>query len=129
MRTVRILLVDDHNDTLRVLDRLLTLHGHEVRTAVTVQQAIQIAGGGAPFDLLVSDVGLPDGTGMDLLDALRPMHPPLAAIALTGYGEEEDVMRCRQAGFGRHLLKPVSLEALLGAIDSVVPPVAARAAG
>jgi two-component system CheB/CheR fusion protein len=128
MKSMKILLVDDHNDTLRVMDRLLSLHGHRVRTAVTVRQAMEIAADAAPFDLLVSDIGLPDGTGMDLLGALRPMHPPFAAIALTGHGDEDDVAQCRRAGFEQHLLKPVSLDALLGAIDAAASHEPARAA-
>jgi CheY-like chemotaxis protein len=65
----------------------------------------------APFDLVISDLGLPDGTGFELMRELRDRHG-LSGIALSGYGMEEDVRRSREAGFRGHLTKPVDLERL-----------------
>ena len=124
MRPLKILLVDDHDDTLRMLHRLLSSEGHDVRTAVSVRQATEAARDGGRLDVLVSDVGLPDGTAADVLGAVRPLHPHLPAIAVTGHGDDDTVEQSRLAGFGRHLVKPVSFEHLLAAIQE-----AAQSAG
>jgi CheY-like chemotaxis protein len=124
-RCLRVLLVEDHIDTARVLARLMRGTGHEVTTAHTVADAIS-ALRAAPFDVLVSDIGLPDGTGMDLIREVRARHAPnLPAVALTGFGMEEDSLRCRAAGFEAHLTKPVNLARL----EQTVQRVAAGAAG
>lgn len=108
----RILLVDDHADTLRSMDRLLRLRGYLVCTALTVAAALDSAAN-QPFDLLISDVGLPDGTGMDLMRELRRVHgDTLRGIALSGYGMEEDITRSHEAGFSEHLTKPVDIATL-----------------
>ncbi len=118
---VRILLVEDHGDTARILQRLLRSAGYEVETAGNVATALALAVPGR-FDLLVSDLGLPDGSGLDLMRGLRAHGCALPGIALTGYGQEEDLERTRAAGFRAHLTKPVDLEQLEGAIDSVLAP-------
>lgn len=115
----RLLLVEDHADTARVLARLLRGNGHQVTVAGSVQQALGTAIN-EPFDLLVSDIGLPDGTGIDLIRQLRQQHGSgLRAVALTGFGMEDDVARCREAGFHDHLTKPVNLQKLEAAIQHV----------
>jgi CheY-like chemotaxis protein len=78
-----------------------------------VKEAVAAAGAG-PFDLLVSDLGLPDGTGLDLPARFRQDHPAyqFRAIALSGYGMEDDLRRSREAGFAAHLVKPISFEAV-----------------
>ena len=113
-RSLRILLVEDHADTLRVLSRMVRGLGHAVTTAASVATALDASAAG-PFDLLVSDVGLPDGSGVDLMRRLRPMP----GIALTGYGMESDVEACRDAGFAAHLTKPVDFTRLEEAIRRV----------
>ena len=114
---LRILLVDDHADTLRSMERLLRLRGYQVCTAPTVAEALAFAAN-QPFDLLVSDVGLPDGTGMDLMRELRLMHgETLRGIALSGYGMEDDVSRSHAAGFDEHLTKPVDMASLEAVIS------------
>lgn len=113
---LRILLVEDHADTRLALERLLTRWGHEVRCAPSVTEALQIA---ATFeiDLLLSDIGLPDGTGIDLLGKLRLTRDTKAkAIAMSGYGMEADLEHTRRAGFVEHLIKPVTAEQLKSAI-------------
>jgi CheY-like chemotaxis protein len=106
-RSLRLLLVDDHEPTLQVLSMLLHRDGHQVTTAASTEEALDAAHrtGGA-FDLVISDLGLPDGTGNDLMERLRETYG-LRGIALSGYGMEEDLVRSRQSGFVTHLVKPV----------------------
>jgi CheY-like chemotaxis protein len=108
-RCRRILLVEDHPDTARLLSRVLGSWGYEVRVAQSVASGLEAAS--PPFDLLISDLGLPDGTGHDLMRQLRA-RGPLKAIAVSGYGMEEDQQRSREAGFLAHLTKPVNLAEL-----------------
>jgi signal transduction histidine kinase len=114
---LRILLVEDHGDTRRVLERLLTRWGHEVRCASTVAHAIEAAED-FDADLLLSDIGLPDGTGIDLLGKLRSRRD-IKAIAMSGYGMETDLTETRHAGFAEHLIKPVSAERLKEMLSQV----------
>jgi PAS domain S-box-containing protein len=104
-RPLRLLLVEDHADTARVLAKLLSLGGHEVTVAHSVADALAAAAG-QPFDLVISDIGLPDGTGYELMRRLRDRHQ-LRGIAMTGYGMEDDLRQSRDAGFLDHLVKPV----------------------
>jgi signal transduction histidine kinase/ActR/RegA family two-component response regulator len=118
-RTFRLLLVEDHDDTARALARLLRNNGHQVELASSVQQAVQ-AMTGENFDVLVSDIGLPDGTGVDLIRQIRQKYGQrLPALALTGFGMEEDIARCKAAGFTDHLTKPVNLQKLEAAIQRI----------
>ena len=110
-RSLRILLVEDHGDTARIMRRLLAADGHKVETAADVTSALKLAGG-QTFDLLLSDLGLPDGSGLDLMRALRAQGSTLPGIALSGYGQEQDIVQSRGAGFAAHLVKPVDLPQL-----------------
>ena len=104
-RSLRVLLVEDHADTAEQLTRLLKRAGHQVSCAATVKEALErgIEGG---FDILISDLGLPDGSGYDLARTLvRSRHIP--AIALSGFGMKQDVENSIAAGFSRHFTKPV----------------------
>jgi signal transduction histidine kinase/CheY-like chemotaxis protein len=114
---MRILLVEDHEDSLRAMSRLLRKLDHRVTTATCVGTALEAAAADE-FDLLISDVGLPDGTGLDLMKELLARRP-IKCIALTGYGMDADVRRTREAGFGRHLTKPVSFPDLQRAIQEM----------
>ena len=118
----RILLVDDHGDTNRAMKRLLSRLGYDVTTAATVAEALAADESAGPFDLLLSDIGLPDGSGLDLMRdlAVRRPDPPPRAIALSGFGTDGDVARSREAGFADHLTKPVSLDKLKEAIGRVL---------
>ena len=107
---LRILLVEDHADTARVMSRLLRIAGHHVHVAATVVTAIEGALGNS-IDLIISDIGLPDGTGIDLIKTVRKTSA-VPAIALTGFGMDDDVAKCRDAGFNDHLTKPVNLQKL-----------------
>ncbi len=112
---LRILLVEDNADTLHVLRRLLASRGHRVTTATDVASALEAAGPG-PIDLLISDIGLPDGTGLDLMQRLRETVGDVRGIALTGFGTDLDQHRSRQAGFVAHLTKPVDFAKLQSTI-------------
>jgi two-component system, chemotaxis family, CheB/CheR fusion protein len=117
-RQLRILLVEDHADTARLLSRLLRRLGHTVHVADTVAAAIDLSER-EPIDLILSDLGLPDGTGIDLMRSIRERQP-VTAIALSGYGMEADVRKSLAAGFRKHLTKPVSFANLQAAIESVM---------
>jgi nitrogen-specific signal transduction histidine kinase/ActR/RegA family two-component response regulator len=110
-RPMRVLLVEDHLDTNRSLTKLLQLRGYSVRSATTIAGGVELAGS-AEFDVLISDLGLPDGKGFDLLQKLGPGRRPALTIALTGFGMEEDIRRSLAAGFKHHLVKPIDLNKL-----------------
>jgi PAS domain S-box-containing protein len=106
----RLLLVEDHADTARALTRLLESRGYEVRAANSVAAAVKVAGE-EKFDLYLCDLGLPDGTGFDFIAKAKEFGDT-PAIALTGFGMQQDVMRAQEAGFAAHLTKPVNLQKL-----------------
>ena len=113
-RSVRLLLVEDHEDTKHSLTNMLRRRGYEVLAASDVRSALDIALS-QQFDVLVSDIGLPDGSGLDLLKTLRATRE-VFGIALSGYGMEEDIRRSSEAGFSHHLVKPVDINKL----DSII---------
>jgi len=115
VRPLRILLVEDHGVTAKMMQMVLTSDGHTVESAGDVATALELAGQHA-FDLLMSDLGLPDGSGHDLMRELRQRGHKFPGIALSGYGQEEDIQRSYQAGFVAHLTKPASREAVLEAV-------------
>jgi len=115
-RPLRVLLVEDHETTLAVLTRLLRRAGHEVTPASRVSEARQHLAE-ANFDLLISDLGLPDGSGTDLVRGLEDPAPP--SIALSGYGMDADVRECLEAGFQSHVTKPVDWQRLSGTIQEL----------
>ncbi len=113
----RILLVEDHATTAALMARLLRKRGHEVVVTHTKTEAIE-AGLGQTFDLVISDLGLPDGNGYEVMEALRS-NSTIIGIALTGYGMEADLASSAQAGFQFHLTKPVDAQKLYQAIEQV----------
>ena len=116
-RCLRLLVVEDHRATLEVLNRLLNREGHHVVAATSVAAALEAAGR-EKFDAVISDLGLPDGTGTDLMARLRELHG-LRGIALSGYGMEKDTARTRQAGFVAHLVKPVDFNQLRRTLEKL----------
>jgi PAS domain S-box-containing protein len=106
----RLLVVEDHEPTLLVLANLLRKQGHQVITASTVESALILAANHT-FDFVISDLGLPDGSGVDLMMQLSRDHG-LRGIALSGYGMAEDVAKTERAGFMAHLVKPINFERL-----------------
>lgn len=119
LKLPRILLVEDHEDTGRTLCRLLARRGYETVHARSCAEAIVFWSQGK-FDLLVSDLGLPDGTGVDLLRQLREISPNLPAVCMSGYGMESDISRTLEAGFFSHLIKPVRIQNLEEIIQNVL---------
>jgi PAS domain S-box-containing protein len=107
---VKLLLVEDHADTARALVRLLESRGYEVSSVGSVASASQAIERNE-FDLFLCDLGLPDGTGFDLIERLRQKRDT-PAVALTGFGMQQDVERAQHAGFDAHLTKPVNLQKL-----------------
>jgi len=109
-RPFRLLIVEDHADTQHSLTRLLEKRGYEVRAVDGIREALDVARD-FPFDVLISDMGLPDGSGLDLIRKLSATRP-VRGIALSGFGMEEDVRRSKDAGFDEHLTKPVDINKL-----------------
>jgi CheY-like chemotaxis protein len=112
---MHILVVEDHMDTAVALVTLLTEMGHAVTLACTVAEALAAAAH-QPIELVVSDIGLPDGNGNQLMRELVARHG-LRGIAVSGYGMDEDRQRSLAAGFSLHLTKPVSVRALQEALE------------
>ena len=117
-RPLRILLVDDHQDTCIALERLLVRRGHLVAAAHNVRSAMEAAARNS-FDLLISDIALPDGTGTELMTYLRAISG-IPGIAISGFGMNGDIEKSIDAGFAEHLVKPVKMENLEAAIDRVM---------
>jgi two-component system CheB/CheR fusion protein len=113
-RPLRILLVEDHEPTRETLERLLKRRGHHVETAETIERALQIANANE-LDVVVSDLGLPDGDGKELMRRLN-RDPKPVGIALSGYGMKDDVEESKKAGFMEHFTKPVDVPRLEGAM-------------
>jgi signal transduction histidine kinase len=118
IRPLHILLVEDHGVTAKMMRLVLMADGHTVETAGDIATALELAAQHT-YDVLLSDLGLPDGTGHDLLRQLRQRGYAFPGIALSGYGQREDVQRSRDAGFAAHLTKPASREAVIEALSSV----------
>ena len=117
---MRLLLVEDHDDTREVLARLLRQRGYEVDAARNAQEALFLASE-KTFDLLVSDIALPDAIGCDLLAELSAKYA-LRGIAMSGFGSEADLAQSKAAGFLEHLVKPIDAQAL----DAAIQRLAAR---
>jgi CheY-like chemotaxis protein len=117
-RHLRVLIVEDHPDTRRALERILVRWGHEVATAGSVSEGVEKAAAFQP-QLLISDIGLPDGTGIELLAQL-PRQSGFQAIAMSGYGMEGDLEQTKAAGFQDHLVKPVSADRLKETIQRLI---------
>ncbi|HEY1793319.1 MAG TPA: response regulator [Opitutaceae bacterium] len=122
-RKRRVLLVEDHQPTSAALTTLLIRRSYDVTAAGCIADA-RAAAGAEKFDLLISDLGLPDGDACALMSELRGVDG-LVGIALSGYGRDEDIKRTREAGFAGHLTKPVSADDLDRALGLVCPRSAA----
>lgn len=122
-RNLHILLIEDNEDTLRILSRLLERAGCKVTAAQSVNAALAAAQsareGAEKFDLVISDLGLPDGDGRKLMRELHD-RDGLSGIAISGYGMEEDIEKSHAAGFAEHLTKPIRIEELQAAISRLV---------
>ena len=123
--SLRILLVEDHDGIARACQRLLVSHGHFVVRAAGAASALAAAER-EKFDLVVCDLSLPDGSGLDLLPQLRSCSssPDIPAIAISGSVYEDDIARCLAAGFSAHVAKPFDEDRLLAVIAEVMGQVA-----
>jgi signal transduction histidine kinase/DNA-binding response OmpR family regulator len=119
-RPLKILLVEDHLDTGRVMSKLLTNEHHHVTLAKNTADALRLFKA-HDFDVVISDIGLPDGSGLDLMRAIQS-HRPIPAIALSGFGMDEDIRRSRDAGFHEHLTKPINFAKLLHSLQHLPFP-------
>ena len=117
-RNLQILLVEDHEDTARVMSRLLNTLGYHITTAGNVTSALALAAQ-RHFDLIISDIGLPDGTGLELMRQIQSKQP-LRGIALSGFGMDADIRNSHDAGFAEHLTKPIDFRVLDRAIQELL---------
>jgi CheY-like chemotaxis protein len=117
-RRLRILLVEDHADTLETVTLLLRRSGHEVFPAACCAEARTAADSYGAIEAVVGDLGLPDGDGVELLVELKGRFG-CPTIALTAYGMDADVRRCAAAGIDRHLLKPIGVVELTAALQAL----------
>jgi two-component system CheB/CheR fusion protein len=123
---MRIFVVENHDDTRFLLQLLLEQLGHTVLTATTLAEA-QEAIPGSRADVLISDIGLPDGNGWELMTRLGDARPPFS-IAMSGFGQLSDRQRSLVAGYRYHLLKPVEPNRLETLLDEAARELAAAAA-
>jgi len=114
----KILLVEDHADTLRILSRLLQKWGYTVKCSDGVAKALDLAASES-FDILVSDIGLPDGSGLDIMRQTKERYG-LRGIALSGFGTDDDRLQSLAAGFEEHLTKPIGVESLREAVERIL---------
>lgn len=124
-RPQRLLVVDDHHDTCLGMKMMLERRGYTITLANSADQALKKASE-EDFDLVISDIGLPDRSGYELMQELRATKD-LRGIALSGFGMENDIARARDAGFSEHLTKPINFERLESAIKKILEPEAASA--
>jgi signal transduction histidine kinase/DNA-binding response OmpR family regulator len=120
-RPLKILLVEDHIDTGRVMTKLLATERHQVTLAKNTADALHLFKS-HDFDVVISDIGLPDGSGLDLMRAIQAIRP-IPAIALSGFGMDEDIRRSRDAGFHEHITKPINFTKLIHSLARLsIPP-------
>jgi DNA-binding response OmpR family regulator len=112
----RVLVIEDHADTADAMQIVLERRGYEVRLARSLAEGRRLAQ--QPFDVLVSDLQLPDGSGLDLMRELSA-RGAVKGIAMSGFGDANDVQRSREAGFQHHLVKPVEIQNVIDAIESL----------
>jgi hypothetical protein len=114
---LRILLVEDHRDTRHALSRLLIHFGHQTSVADSTRRAIEMMAS-QRFDLVLCDIGLPDGSGYDVVSRAKA-EGPIKAVAITGFGTDEDIRRSKEAGFDFHLVKPIDFQELRTVLEQV----------
>jgi CheY-like chemotaxis protein len=118
-KSLRILVVEDHSETLEALSRLLSHFGHEIFVADGAQNALNIMNSNE-FDVVLCDIALPDGSGYDVIAEAKRKRP-VKAVAISGFAATEDIERGKKAGFDFYLAKPVDfheLRSVLGKISA-----------
>jgi hypothetical protein len=116
-KSLRILVVEDHSETLEALSRLLSHFGHKVSVADSAQNAMNMIDS-KEFDVVLCDIALPDGSGYDVIAEAKRKRP-VKAVALSGFAATEDIQRGRQAGFDFHLAKPVDFHELRSVLGKI----------
>ena len=116
-KSLRILVVEDHSDTLEALSRLLDHFGHEISTANDAQSALDMINS-EEFDVVLCDIALPDGTGYDVIAEAKRKRV-LKAVALSAFAARDDVERGKKAGFDFHLAKPVDFHELRSVLGQI----------
>jgi CheY-like chemotaxis protein len=116
-KSLRILVVEDHSDTLEALSRLLDHFGHEISSADDAQSAREMINS-KEFDVILCDIALPDGNGYDVIAEAKRKRP-LKAVALTGFAARDDIERSKEAGFDFHLAKPVDFHELRSVLGQI----------
>lgn len=128
---LKFFVVENHQDTLDAIKMFLEAQGHSVATALDMKSTLKLAPK-TEFDVLISDIGLPDGDGWELMKQLREKIPGVKAIAMSGYGMRADLDKSKAAGFAAHLIKPfgpVELDAALKKVlgeKETAPKISAR---
>lgn len=111
-----VLVVEDHLDTRNILVDVISSWGHEVRSASTAAEGLALLNQ-TPVDVILSDIGLPDETGWEMMKKIRKQNKTVRAVALTSYSSDLDRELSRAAGFNFHLVKPpdaARLQAVIG---------------
>ena len=119
---LRIFVVENHEDTLRSLQLYLEQMGHNVSSARTMSEALELLPA-ANSDVLISDIGLPDGTGWELMEQVK-LPRPIFAIAMSGFGMNADRIRSKEAGFRHHIVKPAEPDELDALLDQAAAEIA-----
>ncbi len=114
-----VLVVEDHDSTRKALHRLLSSRRYSVHSAGSVEAALAVARQDR-IDIIVSDLGLPDGDGYSLMKRIKTLQPNIRGIALSGFGTEGDIVKSKQAGFDLHLIKPISIASLDEALGKLI---------
>ena len=115
---LKVLVVEDHDDTRELISTFLQRWGFVVRSAEGLEAGLKIVQD-EPFDAIVSDIGLRDGSGYALVAAAKRQRPGLTAIAMSAYGSNEDVLLGKVAGFDHHLVKPFDPLELRNVLESL----------
>ncbi len=116
-KRLRILVVEDHSDTLEALSRLLNHFGHEISTADGARSALDMVNS-KEFDVVLCDIALPDGNGYDVVAEAKRKRP-VKAVALSGFAGSDDIERGRKAGFDFYLAKPVDFHELRSVLGQI----------
>jgi CheY-like chemotaxis protein len=116
---LKFFVVENHQDTLDAIKMFLEAQGHSVEAAPDMKTALKLAPK-TKFDVLISDIGLPDGDGWELMRKLREQIPNLKGIAMSGYGMRADLEKSRMAGFAGHIIKPFGPVELNAALSKVL---------
>lgn len=116
---LKFFVVENHQDTLDAIKMFLEAQGHSVEAAPDMKSALKLAPR-TEFDVLISDIGLPDGDGWELMRKLRDKIPNLKAIAMSGYGMRADLDKSKAAGYAAHIIKPFGPMELNAALNKVL---------